>query len=260
VTIFDREVNCRRAASAAFQENVGRQGQFPHGIDIITKADYFAVCNQTNCYLNLSVFIANFSEYTELLIEHLLEYKFNHWDIEIRELTSKALHNLTSCCPKYMSTKILTKLLKLCLHFDLNTRHGAVLATSEIIHAICDHIYNNEEIKQMKSEYFNNELINSLTNLINQVRFLFILFLFSLLFVRFKFQEQNYLRGLGGEIMRPALSLFIKKLSVSNVFDSVDDRFMETCGKFLNECFEFYKEDVQVSHGQVFIMIYIFIF
>jgi hypothetical protein len=60
--------------------------------------------------------------------------------------------------------------------------------------------------------------------------------------------------------MRPALSLFIKKLSVSNVFDSVDDRFMETCGKFLNECFEFYKEDVQVSHGQVFIMIYIFIF
>uniref|UniRef100_A0AAA9U1Z4 Tubulin-specific chaperone D n=1 Tax=Bos taurus TaxID=9913 RepID=A0AAA9U1Z4_BOVIN len=50
-TVFDRDVNCRRAASAAFQENVGRQGTFPHGIDILTTADYFAVGNRSNCFL-----------------------------------------------------------------------------------------------------------------------------------------------------------------------------------------------------------------
>ena len=37
----------RRAASAAFQENVGRQGSFPHGIDIVTRADYFSGWNAT---------------------------------------------------------------------------------------------------------------------------------------------------------------------------------------------------------------------
>lgn len=52
-TVFDREVNVRRAASAAFQENVGRQGTFPHGIDIVTTCDYFAVGLKSTAYLEL---------------------------------------------------------------------------------------------------------------------------------------------------------------------------------------------------------------
>lgn len=53
VSVFDREVNCRRAASAAFQENVGRQGTFPHGIDILTTVDYFSIGNRVSTYLKL---------------------------------------------------------------------------------------------------------------------------------------------------------------------------------------------------------------
>ena len=37
------QVNCRRAAAAAFQESVGRQGSFPKGIEVVTAADYFSL-------------------------------------------------------------------------------------------------------------------------------------------------------------------------------------------------------------------------
>uniref|UniRef100_A0A671Z025 Tubulin-specific chaperone D n=1 Tax=Sparus aurata TaxID=8175 RepID=A0A671Z025_SPAAU len=108
-TVFDRDVNCRRAASAAFQENVGRQGTFPHGIDILTAADYFAVGNLTNCYLNISV---------------------------IRELATKALHNLTPQAPDYMAATVLPQLLPVAVGIDLHGRHGAILACAEITHAL----------------------------------------------------------------------------------------------------------------------------
>ncbi|XP_031677264.1 tubulin-specific chaperone D-like [Oncorhynchus kisutch] len=88
--VFDRNVNCRRAASAAFQENVGRQGTFPYGIDIVVAADYFAVGNLNNCYLSISVYIASFPEYTRPMIDHLVAMKINHWDGVIRQLATKA--------------------------------------------------------------------------------------------------------------------------------------------------------------------------
>ena len=58
MAVFDREGTCRRAACAAFQENVGRQGNFPHGIDIVTAADYWTVGLIKNAYANVSKQIA----------------------------------------------------------------------------------------------------------------------------------------------------------------------------------------------------------
>lgn len=87
--MYYREINCRRAAAAAFQEHVGRQGTFPHGIDIITTADYFSLSNRTEAYLKISPKIAEYPEYRESMVSHLVSVKLEHWDQSIRELTAK---------------------------------------------------------------------------------------------------------------------------------------------------------------------------
>ena len=42
MAVFDREINCRRAAAAAVQENVGRQGTFPDGIEVTWMAPFLS--------------------------------------------------------------------------------------------------------------------------------------------------------------------------------------------------------------------------
>lgn len=89
------QINCRRAASAAFQENVGRHGLFPHGIDVLTAADFQSVGPRTHAYLVVAPYVASFPEYTKPLIDHVVELKLEHWDCAIRELAAKALNKLT---------------------------------------------------------------------------------------------------------------------------------------------------------------------
>ena len=56
--VYDREVNCRRAAAAAFQECVGRLGGVAHGIEVLTAADYFTLSTRSQVcpsYLTLVI-------------------------------------------------------------------------------------------------------------------------------------------------------------------------------------------------------------
>ncbi|CAG01098.1 unnamed protein product, partial [Tetraodon nigroviridis] len=216
-TVFDRNINCRRAASAAFQENVGRQnltkytnldhiakdvvivsqkGTFPHGIDILTAADYFAVGNLNNCYLNISVYIAAFPEYTKAIIDHLIAMKINHWDGMIRELSSKALHNLTPQAPDYMAETVLPKLLPMTVGTDLHGRHGAILACAEITHALYKvGLQSDRSVLDMIPP----ECVDGLKNIHQTLH------------------DRKYYRGFGGELMRPAVCTLIEKLSLSKM-------------------------------------------
>ncbi|XP_012276746.1 tubulin-specific chaperone D isoform X2 [Orussus abietinus] len=190
VTVFDREIKCRRAASAAFQENVGRQGNFPHGIDIVTVADYFEVGVRSHAYLKISVHIAQYEEYTKPLIDHLVARKIGHWDTAIRELSSKALHNLTPRDPQYMVKAVLPSLLEMINSIDLNTRHGAVLGTAEVLHALFNKY--NDTIENIIGE----EAVHQIENIVRS------------------FRSRGQFKGLGGELMKQACAVLIKKCAL----------------------------------------------
>ncbi|RUS22812.1 hypothetical protein BC937DRAFT_86672 [Endogone sp. FLAS-F59071] len=132
VSVFDREVNVRRASSAAFQENVGRQGIFPHGIDIIQAADYFSVGNRVNAFLKVSLQIAKFEEYRYHLIDELCTSTANHWDKAMRILGAKALNALSHLDPRYMIEHVLPIMIPATTSSDMNTSHGALMAVGEI--------------------------------------------------------------------------------------------------------------------------------
>ncbi|KAG7317357.1 hypothetical protein KOW79_019655 [Hemibagrus wyckioides] len=196
VTLFDRNTSCRKAASAAFQENVGRQGTFPHGIDILTAADLFAVGNLNNCYLTISVYVAGFEEYTTPMIDHLLTRKINHWDGAIRELASRALHNLTPQAPDYMTNTVLPQLLPMATGMDMQGRHGAILACAEITHALYKLAAQSD---RPVTDFLSSESIEGL-KAIHQT-----------------LSNRKQYRGFGGELMRPAVCLLIEKLSLSRM-------------------------------------------
>ncbi|XP_060027662.1 tubulin-specific chaperone D isoform X2 [Erinaceus europaeus] len=194
--LFDRSVNCRRAASAAFQENVGRQGTFPHGIDVLTSADYFAVGNRSNCFLVISVFVAGFPEYTQPLIDHLVTLKISHWDGVIRELSAKALHNLTPQAPEYMASQVFPRLLSMTQSLDLHTRHGAVLACAEV--ALSLHRLAAQE-GRLVTDFLDEKMVQGLREIHQQLH------------------ERQLYRGLGGELMRHAVCILIENLSLAQM-------------------------------------------
>ncbi|XP_036146859.1 tubulin-specific chaperone D isoform X2 [Monomorium pharaonis] len=211
VTCFDREINCRRAASAAFQENVGRQGNFPHGIDILTVADYFEVGVRSHTYLKISVQIAQYEEYTKPLIDHLVTKKVTHWDTSIRELSARSLFNLTAADPHYMISTVLSTLLDMLNSIDLNVRHGAVLATAEILEALHNHF--NDKIEYI----IGTAAVADIQNIIRT------------------FRNRGQFKGLGGELMKQACAVLIKKCSMVHFpvhfTDVVDDwqKLLEEC-------------------------------
>ncbi|KAF5961857.1 hypothetical protein HYC85_003066 [Camellia sinensis] len=188
VACYDREVNCRRAAAAAFQENVGRQGNYPHGIDIVNTADYFALSSRVNSYLHVAVCIAEYDGYLLPFVDELINKKICHWDKGLRELATNALAALVKYDPEYFANYVLEKLITCTLSSDLCMRHGSTLAAGEVVFALHQHDYTLSTDKQ-----------KHVAGIVPAI------------------EKARLYRGKGGEIMRSAVSRFIERISSAHV-------------------------------------------
>eukprot|EP00055_Hartaetosiga_balthica_P001417 m.138335 g.138335 ORF g.138335 m.138335 type:complete len:1230 (-) comp14085_c0_seq1:53-3742(-) len=201
-SVFDREINVRRAASAALQENVGRLGTVPHGISIITIADYFALGNKRNAYLDISYFIAQYEEYRPALVQHLAEVKLVHWDSDIRRLSAQTLEKLASIARDDIVSALKGKIMADYLSKDLNTRQGCVRGLGSMVCGIGksfeDEMAENEGLVDHSKRFFNvlgEDTIVSIHKLVHQIT------------------TNENLKGLGGTMVKRAVLFCLKKLA-----------------------------------------------
>ncbi|GMF11521.1 unnamed protein product [Phytophthora lilii] len=216
--VFDRELNCRRAASAAFQENVGRQGRtnFPNGIDLLTKADYFSVANLRHAYLDVSVFVAKYPEYRYALLEHLIDSKIAHWDVQIRSLAAAALGKIGALDPPHAMTRLFPRLLVSALDPDAEVivRHGAVISIAELLTCLAQ-----------VPVYIDGELQKKVKMLPIEV------------------DKRRLFRGRGGEMIRTAVCNVIEVISNSRL--SLGFAHVKKYLSMLEECFVHPNESVR---------------
>ena len=213
--VFDREVNCRRAASAAFQENVGRQGTFPHGIDIVTLADYFAVGNRSDVYLKISTAIAQYEEYRRPLIDHLVDTKLLHWDAAVRTLAASALHSLTPTAPDYVVSHALPALLPRAVSINLTMRHGSLMAIGEVclaLHKLCPHTSGRTTVL----DWIGKDALQTIEGIVSRLT------------------QGNMFRGVNGSNTRFAACRMIETLSRSQL--PVSDQTVESWRALVDEC------------------------
>lgn len=153
VAMFDREISVRRAASAAYQEGVGRHSDniFPDGIAVLSKADFFAVGQRLYSFLEVAPAVFLHQDYQTAILQYLVEVSCAHWDRPVRELAGQTLGRLTKIeMPPEAGTgenptvvqqnsallwKVLDEMAKLehlRTSVDVNARHGAFYAVGEL--------------------------------------------------------------------------------------------------------------------------------
>ncbi|KAI9058356.1 TBCD protein [Trametes sanguinea] len=132
VSLFDREIHIRRAASAAFQEYVGRTSLFPHGIDVLRKTDFYAIGVRRNAFLVAAPEVAEHEEYRPFLIDHLLSVTIRHWDPAMRQIGAQSLRAICNLDLPRLGPDAAARAARLLKVPDPGDIHGALLTLTEL--------------------------------------------------------------------------------------------------------------------------------
>ena len=123
---------------------MGRQGSFPHGIDIVTRADYFSVGSRPKSYLEIGRFLGGYPEYRRGLLEHLSTVKYTHWDEAIRLLSARAAAALAPLDAEWATGEMLPRLFARTLSTDLKERHGAAHMAAETLLGLASELHGGD--------------------------------------------------------------------------------------------------------------------
>ncbi|KAH7098995.1 ARM repeat-containing protein [Auriculariales sp. MPI-PUGE-AT-0066] len=145
--IYDREVHIRRAASAAFQENVGRTGLFPDGIAVLAKVDFFTVGVRRQAFTIAAAEVAKYHAYRQALMDHVIDIVLQHWDASMRQSGAESLRAICSADPDVLGQLALQQLKALLTSVDIFAVSGGLLALSELatLYTDLNHQKRNEE-------------------------------------------------------------------------------------------------------------------
>ncbi|CAK9785549.1 ARM repeat-containing protein [Cutaneotrichosporon oleaginosum] len=134
---LDREVGVRRAASAAFQEGVGRLGLYPAGIDVLAKTDFYSVSVRRKAFAVAAPAVAAHPVYRAALREHLHNITLRHWDVAMRTGGAGTLAALLALAPEDVGNST-TRELACVAAFDPTSAHGALIALAQIAPSVGD--------------------------------------------------------------------------------------------------------------------------
>jgi tubulin-specific chaperone D len=178
----DREVNCRRAAAAAFQECVGRLGggSLIAGITAVQLCDYFSVGTRTGAYLTVVPGLGALdATYLDALMQQLVQHKTLHWDKHLRLLAARSLASLVPLDPASVARHAAQTLLPRTLHADPGTRHGALHALAAVTVPLME-AHRQDEGSQLMSAAFQASIAGAVPAL----------------------EKARLYRGKGGELVR----------------------------------------------------------
>ncbi|GAA6008247.1 hypothetical protein JCM10207_000052 [Rhodosporidiobolus poonsookiae] len=151
--LFDREVQVRRAASAAFQEGVGRWSVFPHGIDVLRMVDFFTVSVRHRAYLQAAPSVAAHAEYRPSILAHLVETGISHYDSDIRALGAKALGSVVELDDVALGPSLIAQQIeKLAKTKDSATLHGLLLSLASLAKAVAG--LPADEVEMLRNQIF----------------------------------------------------------------------------------------------------------